>query len=194
MGAITVLIMIVGVAVSLSGCEKVSSFFNSFKGDLVGNSYTVLGYDSFGNKTMEAHGNKISIDGGSDSSGEKSSYIDITIDGREWNHVGGTLVFMQDNVEIITDFNSIGTIKYESDSTGIMSVDKLINSYKNMIGRDRVVIVSSQTGTPIGIFQGDSCYVEVPEDLPTTTKISIDGKLIYVYRADIDIISADLIQ
>ena len=56
---------------------------------------------------------------------------------------------MQDNVEIITDFNSIGTIKYESDSTGIMSVDKLINSYKNMIGRDRVVIVSSQTGTPI---------------------------------------------
>ena len=63
-----------------------------------------------------------------------------------------------------------------------------------MIGRDRVVIVSSQTGTPIGIFQCNSCYVEVPEDLPTTTKISIDGKLIYVYRADIDIISADLIQ
>ena len=52
----------------------------------------------------------------------------------------------------------------------------------------------SQTGAPICMFQGDKCYTEVPADLPKTTLISIDGKLVYVHRANIDIIDADLIK
>ena len=185
---------IIILTTSAYGCESISSMIQSFKGDLIGNSYTIRGYDNFGNKTMEVYGNKISIEGGTDESGEKSSYIDITIDGGEWNHVGSTLVFMQDGVDMVTDFESLGTIESSSGSSGLMAVDKFINSYKNKIGRERVVIVSSQTGTPICMFQGDSCYTEVPDNLPTTTKLSIDGKLVYVYRASIDIISADLLK
>ena len=53
-------------------------------------------------------------------------------------------------------------------------------------------MVSSQNGTPIGLFQGNDCYFEVPADLPKTTLINIDGKMVYVHRANVDIIPAEL--
>ena len=45
-----------------------------------------------------------------------------------------------------------------------------------------------------GLFQGDSCYTEIPGDLPKTTLVSIDGKLVYVHRANVDIIPASLFE
>ena len=47
-------------------------------------------------------------------------------------------------------------------------------------------------GTPIGLFQGNDCYTEIPADLPKTTLINIDGKMVYVHRANVDIIPAEL--
>ena len=49
-----------------------------------------------------------------------------------------------------------------------------------------------QNGTPIGLFQGNDCYTEIPADLPKTTLINIDGKMVYVHRANVDIIPAEL--
>ena len=40
---------------------------------------------------------------------------------------------------------------------GLMDVDRVINHYRNLFGKKSVVIVSSQNGTPIGVFQGDNC-------------------------------------
>ena len=44
----------------------------------------------------------------------------------------------------------------------------------------------------IGLFQGNDCYCEIPADLPKTTLINIDGKMVYVHRANVDIIPAEL--
>ena len=74
----------------------------------------------------------------------------------------------------------------------VMAVDRKINHYANLIGKKLVVLVSSQNGTPIGLFQGDDCYIEIPADLPKTTLINIDGKMVYVHRANVDIIPAEL--
>jgi hypothetical protein len=73
-----------------------------------------------------------------------------------------------------------------------MSADRVINEYANLFGKKLVVVISSQNGTPLGLFQGDNCYVEIPGDLPKTTLISIDGKLVYVHRANVDIIPASM--
>ena len=178
----------------LSGCAAIDGMISKIKGDLVGNNYTITEYDNFGEKIMTVKGDKISLEGIYDGE-ELSSYMNITIDGYEWQHVGGTLVFAQDGVDMITDFQLPAELNTgESNSSGIMPVDKLINNYKNKIGRKMVVVVYSQTGAPIGLFQGDSCYYEIPVDLPKTTMISIDGKLVYVHRANIDIIPVGLIN
>ena len=189
---ILIICIVVVMATTLFGCANLKSWFQSIKGELIGNRYTVWEYDNFGNKILTIHGNKIALEGGTDSLGENSSYIDITIDGYEWEHVGNTRVFAQNDAEMITDFQIRENIEGKQSSTGLIAVDRVLNHYRNQIGKELVVVVFSQTGAPICMFQGDECYTEVPADLPKTTKIFIDGNLVYVHRANVDIFPAKL--
>ena len=189
---ILIICIVVVMATTLFGCANLKSWFQSIKGELIGNRYTVWEYDNFGNRILTIHGNKIALEGGTDSLGENYSYIDITIDGYEWEHVGNTLVFAQNDAEMITDFQILENIEGKQSSTGLIAVDRVLNHYRNQIGKELVVVVFSQTGAPICMFQGDECYTEVPADLPKTTKIFIDGNLVYVHRANVDIFPAKL--
>lgn len=177
---------------SLSGCAFLGSAIQTFKGELIGNSYEIWEYDNHGNKILTLSGDKIALEGGIDSNGNESSYIDITVDGYEWEHVGNTLVFVQKGVNMITDFQVPTELEGTGDSLGLISIDRTINHYRNDFGKKSVVVVYSQTGAPICMFQGDRCYSEVPADLPKTTKVYIDGKLVYLHRANIDIIPTKL--
>lgn len=189
---VVLIILIIIANILLNSCASLDSLVLELKGELIGNNYQIWEYDNFGNQILTLHGNKISIDGGKDSNLKNSSYIDITIDGYEWNHVGGTLVFAQDGVDMITDFKIPDHIEGNQTSTGFTVFDRVVNDYRNMIGKKLVVVIYSQTGTPICIFQGDNCYTKVPADLPKTTMIYIDGALVYVHRANIDIFPAEL--
>ena len=180
------------LVLSLAGCAAVSSFLNTLKGELFGNGYKISQYDNFGNLVFTVYGDRVTMDCELDDNGEVSSYIDITIDGKSWQHVGSTLVFMQEGVDMITDFQVPQEMEDNSGSTGLMAVDRKINEWANYFGKKMVVLVSSQNGTPIGLFQGDDCYVEIPADLPKTTLINIDGKMVYVHRANVDIIPTEL--
>ena len=177
---------------SFSGCAALRSYIGQLKGELFGNDYKIQQFDDFGNLVFTVYGDKVSMDCELDENGEVSSYIDITIDGRSWKHVGSTLVFAQEGVDMITDFQIPEDMEAPNGSTGLMAADRVINEYANYFGKKLVVVVSSQNGTPIGLFQGDDCYTEIPGDLPKTTLISIDGKLVYVHRANVDIIPTAL--
>lgn len=94
---------------------------------------------------------------------------------------------------MITDFELPEHIESSGDtSTGFMGADRFINNYKNAFGRSQVVLVSSQNGVPIGLFRGDKCTVTIPNNLPKTTLINIDGKLVYIHRGIVDIIPTGL--
>ena len=179
-------------ALLLTGCAAFGSFLSRLKGELFGNGYDIRQYDDFGSLVFTVHGDKVTMDCETDENGEVTSYIDITIDGQSWKHVGSTLVFAQEGVDMITDFQVPMDMEDAGNSTGLMAADRKMNEYANDFGKELVVLVSSQNGTPIALFQGDNCYTEIPGDLPKTTLISIDGKLVYVHRANVDIIPASL--
>ena len=180
------------LVITLTGCAAIGTYFSKLTGSLFGKGYTITQYDNYGNLVFTVHGDKVTMDCQPDENGEVSSYIDITIGGESWKHVGSTLVFAQKGVDIITDFQRPEEMDSTGHSTGLMAVDRKINHYKNLFGKEYVVLVSSQNGTPIGLFQGDDCYMEIPADLPKTTLINIDGKMVYVHRANVDIIPAEL--
>lgn len=185
------------MAIGLCGCGTavLDRIIGELKGELVGNDYQVFEYDNFGNQVLQVSGNKIAMSAEVDSAGEPTSYIDITVDGYDWMHVGSTLVFAQNGVDMITDFQIPETIETDRDgSLGLIAADRFVNSYKNLFGKSQVVLVSSQTGTPIGLFQGDNCNVSIPSNLPKTTLVSIDGKLVYVHRANVDIMPTAMIK
>ena len=188
---IIVLIALV-LVVSLTGCAAVSNYFGKLTGSLFGKGYTITQYDDYGNLVFTVYGDRVTMNCQLDENGEVSSYIDITIDGDSWKHVGSTLVFAQKGVDLITDFQLPEEMDSTGHSTGLMAVDRKINHYANLFGKEYVVLVSSQNGTPIGLFQGNDCYTEIPADLPKTTLINIDGKMVYVHRANVDIIPAEL--
>lgn len=185
---------------SLSSCglgdiAGISEYFQVLKGNLIGNDYNIQEFDNFGTLIFTAHGDKVSLQAETDNEGEPTSYVDITIDGYDWKHVGSTLVFAQNGVDIITDFQVPTDMSVDrSSSTGLMQVDRYINGYKNFFGRAYVVLVSSQMGTPVCLLQGDDCKVTIPNDLPKMTRIHIDGLSVYVHRANVDIFPAEMFK
>lgn len=54
-----------------------------------------------------------------------------------------------------------------------------------------IVVISSQLGVPIAVYQGNSVGYEIPDDLPKFTKLTIDGKALYIHRANYMIIDKD---
>ena len=191
---IAVILSLAVLVMTFSGCAALGAYINKLKGELFGNGYKIQQFDDFGNLVFTVYGDKVTMDCELDEYGEITSYVDITIDGQSWKHVGSTLVFAQKGVDMITDFQVPADMENSGTGTGLMAIDRKINDYANYFGKDMVVLVSSQNGTPIGLFQGDDCYTEIPGDLPKTTLISIDGKLVYVHRANVDIIPASLFQ
>ena len=189
----------------VSGCAKLASAINDIKGSLIGNQYTIYTYDNFGNLVLETSGKKIDIAGNPvkntsyDENGkvitgyELSSVITITIDGNEIESCGDTCIFVQKGLTPDVDFTT-ETIQSSGSVLDITSLSAKLNQYKNKFGKARVVVIKSQLGNPIMAFSGDSVYWEIPEDLPKMTKLMIDGKALYIHRANFQIIDKELIE
>lgn len=191
----------------LSGCEWLKSKTNSLKGSLKGLTYNIETYDNYGSLTQTTSGQNIDIEGnkveeiGFDSAGSTitnytlSSVITITIDGHEMESCGDTVIFAESGLKKDVDF-SLSDINSDNEKglTGWTAPAKFINKYKNYFGKSRVVVIKSQMGVPICAYSGESVYWEIPDDLPKTTKLSIDGKALYIHRANFTIIDTALID
>ena len=188
-------VLALSLVLALAGCSAIGAYIGQLRGELFGNDYIIRQYDDFGSLVFTVRGDKVTMDCELDENGEVSSYIDITIDGKSWKHVGPTLVFAQSSADMITDFSVPEEMGSQgSGSTGLMAIDRRINEYANLFGKELVVLVSSQNGTPVALFQGNNVYTEIPGDLPKTTLIHIDGSMVYVHRANIDIIPAEFFR
>ena len=195
------------LVVALTGCSKLGSIINEIHGSLIGNNYTVYTYDNYGNQTLKTSGKKISITGNKietvsyDSDGravtgyDLSSVITITIDGQEIESCGDTCIFTQKGLEPNVDFTQEDI---ESNDNGKLSnntyIANIINKYKNKFGKSRVVVIKSQLGQPITAYSGDKVYWTVPKKLPKMTKLMIDGKALYIHRANYQIIDTSLLN
>ena len=174
---------------------------------MIGNNYTVYTYDNYGNQTLKTSGKKISITGNKietvsyDSDGravtgyDLSSVITITIDGKEIESCGDTCVFVQNGLEPEVDF-SLDEVNSNGGNgiTDNAALARVLNRYKNDFGKSRVVVIKSQLGQPIAAFSGDNVYWEIPDDLPKMTKLMIDGKALYIHRANYQIIDRSLLK
>lgn len=78
----------------------------------------------------------------------------------------------------------------EFDNTYVAGI---VNKYKNYFGKSRVVVIKSQLGQPIVAYSGDEVYWKIPKDLPKMTKLMIDGRALYIHRANFQIIDTALL-
>lgn len=197
-----VIVAIILIATMMTGCgiQKWISDYNSFKGKLAGVSYNAEFYDNYGARFLTASGEKIDIEGNytmnSEGSYDLTSVITITMDGKQIESCGDTVIFAEKGLEKDVDFELSEMIN--SNSSGkiseLTSVARVINDYKNYFGKSQVVVIQSQLGVPICAYSGEDVYWEIPDDLPKMTKLMIDGKALYIHRANYQIIDLELID
>lgn len=191
------------IVMTLTGCEGFNSGVATMKGDIVGNTFTIDTFDNYGNLTLQTTGERINVtpnivnepvyDDGWTYTKTMSSVINIDIDGHQIESCGDTCIFYDNRLTPDYDFT---VNKIDSTSDSIMDapiISGSINSIKNYVGKSSVVIIKSQLGQPIYAFSGDSVYWEIPEKLPKFTKLSIDGKPLYIHRANFQIIDKALL-
>ena len=204
---IILIVSVLTIMFSLSGCSMLESAINDIKGNLIGNGYDIYTYDNYGDMVLTTSGNKISISGNKtettsyDEEGSKitgydlSSVITITIDGDEIQSCGDTCIFEQNGLNAEVDFTQ-EVIDSQTDGTfdENTAIARFVNQYKNMFGKSRVVVIKSQLGQPITAYSGDDVYWEIPDNLPKMTKLMIDGKALYIHRANFQIIDKTLLD
>ncbi len=198
-----ILIMMTGAV----GCAKMQSGIHDLHGSIIGNEYNIDIFDNTGIRTLKSHGKRIDIDNNvveertyASATDEwyttktLSSVVTITIDGRQLISCGDTCVFYDKRLTPEYEFY---LDQIDSESSGIMDstlISGRVNSIKNEFGKPMVVIIKSQMGAPIYAFSGDKVYWEIQDDLPRFTKLMIDGKALYIHRANFQIIDKSLLD
>lgn len=194
--------LVILVSVALSGCAQIQNWMNNVREGLVGSDFTITQYDHFGKPTMRIHGDSVAVgllenesNLDVESTGFESEVLELTVDRNQVFTVGDTCIIAEDGLDLVTDFSSINTDIDAADGLlAFISGDRLVNNFRNSIGKEMVVIIKSQMGVPIGIYQGDDVYVSVPDDLPKTTQLTIDGKQLYIHRANYTIVERDMLD
>ena len=201
------IILVIGVFAGIVTLN--SSFFTSqvkeLKGELIGNEYVIDYYDNFCNNILTVTGKKIGMnanytrqkiinsDGTEAYAYDESSVVSITIDGHSMGQTGNTVIFAEEGLEKLEDFEMPTELNGNGGGT-INSIDRKLNHFKNLMGKEQIVVVCSQLGTPIAVYGGDKVYEEVCEDLPKTTLFNIDGKMLYIHRANMIFFDGELME
>ena len=203
---ITVLTMLFAI-ISCSGCALWDNEVNELNGSITGNTYNAGFYTNQGENFMNVSGQKIDLqsnvikektynnENGWGYNQTLSSVVTVIIDGKTIESCGSTMIFAENGLNPEVDFKSPEVIKSTSDGSfgDNVFIASIVNKYKNYFGKSRVVVIQSQLGDPICAYSGNEVYWEVCQDLPKTTKLMIDGKALYIHRANFQIIDKDLL-
>ena len=200
-------VLAVMLMAGVAGCARLQSGIHDLHGSIVGNEYNIDIFDNIGVRTLRSHGKKIDIDNNiveersyasaTDewySTKTLSSVITITIDGKQLISCGDTCVFYDKRLTPEYEFY---LDDIDSNSSGILDstlISGRVNSIKNEFGKPMVVVIKSQMGAPIYAFSGDKVYWEIEDDLPRFTKLMIDGKALYIHRANFQIVDKALLD
>lgn len=187
-------------------------------------TYTADFYDNSGGRWFSVEGKSFSIspnkvktyswdsDGSWISSYEMSSVMSIEIDGNKIESCGSTVIFADSRLEKCNiDFDE----EISTDEAGNTSQNSAISqptdiriddwfriqhwwmgqkNLNNSTHGARLVIIQSQLGNPICVYSGNDVSWDIPKNLPKTTMVTIDGKVLYIHRANFSIVDMDLID
>ncbi len=186
------LLLILMLAALAAGCTKERSALKDTQADLLGLSRSVLVFDFNGNRSEYYEGDNVRLD-----KSEVANAILITMDGRSMTMVGNTALILEKGIQnklddplFMEEFQSIQAelSQPQGGGSGFTFLDKRWNSLiAGVAGLDRILIVKSESGKIIGVFQGKNVLIE-PSDLEKTTKVLIDGKRMHLHRTNYTII------
>ena len=192
-----------------SGSEPVKISFMSEFYDNHGNQWLAVEGTSFDIEPNKVKEYAYDSDGFWISQWTTSSVMSITVDGKHIESCGSTVLFYDTRLEKLSlDLPEEITLS-QGDSATIYSPYDGYNYYEDNWGlryywqterqanttpASRIVIIQSQEGDPICMFAGDKVSWSVSRNLPKTTELMIDGKVVYVHRANFSIVDTSVFE
>lgn len=196
---------LIGVVISatlvvLTACSGMNAFGESLNRALEGVPATMTTYTQSGEEIDEVKGvsfqvsrdskfDTVNSEGGSN---QDSSVLLISLGDSHISHVGSTLILAQDGMVDVTE--ALGTaVAFENVESGVPWLNNLREYNQNLWqGKAKTLLIRSQDGTPIAVYAGDEVEI-FGTDVPKSTTFRVDGKYLFVYRADYSVYDNDLL-
>lgn len=195
-------IVALSLVLPLAGCGLIDQFSSKFKNSFLGNGGKLTVYDDGGNNTLTLKDvsvaiglfkNEVNLD--TAVKGFASEVLDLQIDGKQLLHVGSTMIFAEQGLTALEDFDYAYLTRVSGENRPTyVPLERNVNTFLNRLGKARIVVVKTQAGIVVGLYEGNRVAVSVPTDLPKTTLVTIDGKALYIHRADYEIFDAAILR
>lgn len=209
---------------SLCACDTpgINATTTDENGEPVKISYVAEFYDNYGAQWLSVEGTSFNIEpnkvkeyaynsnGTWESSWTTSSVMSITIDNQHIESCGSTVLFYDTRLtpleidipkEITSSTGDSATIKtpydgysWSNDRWGLIYWYWQTEKQANTTPASRVVVIQSQNGDPICMFTGEEVTWSVSRNLPKTTELVIDGKVVYIHRSNFSIIDTSIFK
>jgi len=195
----TVIAAFVAVAM-LAGCAGSDAFGEKFNREMRGVLATMTTYNENGELIDEVQGKSFEVSrdtrfdttNSDGTSKNDSSVLMISLGSSHISHVGSTLIMAEDGLTTVAGANS--SVKFTNTESGTPWLNNLLELNRNLWqGKGKTILIRSQNGTPIGVYAGNEVEI-LSTDVPKSTWFRVDGKFLFVYRADYTVYDNDLLS
>lgn len=186
--------------VMLAGCAGLSAFGEEFSRKWKGVSATMTTYNENGQLIDQVHGTSFEVSrdtrfdtSNSDGTSKKdSSVLMISLGSSHISHVGSTLILAQDGLTALAGADT--NVEFTNTEPGTPWLNNLLEYTRNVWeGKGKTILIRSQNGTPIAVYVGDEVEI-LSTDVPKSTWFRVDGRYLFVYRADYTVYDNDLLS
>lgn len=114
---------------------------------------------------------------------EEGSVLLISLGDNHISHVGSTMILSQEGLKDIYH-EADGTVDLENQEAGTPWLNDFLEKNRNLWkGNSKTIMIRSQDGDPIAVYSGNTVEI-MSTDVPQSTNFRVDGKYLFVYRAD----------
>lgn len=179
------LLMVLVILIAVVGCQDIQIFFKGFEQTFKGLNMVMQSYDENSDVIDRIEGRSISIkrDKRFDSENSSSQVLQITVGGNEVTHVGSSLIIHETGLSNIFE-SYTKTFDIDNQDRSIPFINRMVSDFKNSFtGKQKVILIRSQNGTPLATFAGDRVSLYATE-VPQSTGLLVDGFYLFIYRCD----------
>lgn len=194
-----VILAAVLAVIVLSSCAGVSMWGEELNRAFNGVEATMTTYDQDGRVVDLVNGQSFRISRDTrfdttDSDGTSNSdsqVLLISLGDNHISHVGSTLILAEEGVEPLVGGTS--QISFGNYEPGTPILNDIIEMHRNLWeGKAKTLLIRSQDGDPIAVYAGDAVEI-FATGVPKSTAFRVDGRLLFVYRADYTIYDTELL-
>lgn len=191
--------LVIGLGTT-SGCAVLAQFGDDVSRNLHGVEATMSSYDQDGQMIDTIQGNSFNVqrDNRFDTKGEDglskndSSVLLISLGDNHISHTGSTMLIAEDSLENIMN-NQNAKVTVDNTEKGVPFLNTFLEVNRNLWkGKGKTLMLRSQDGDPIAIYAGDEVEV-FATNTPKSTQFRVDGKYLFVYRADYTVYDNNLL-